>query len=98
MLNTSLCNTTLGRARVVPCSSVGSTTVRMGASPWHSAEAGALRKTAASVVAALVVALAPEHALAAETPASKDLSPVEMLVQKTTTMQVSGIDRRKCYV
>lgn len=50
------------------------------------------RKTAVTAFSALVIMFSPANALAAETPAvEKDLSPAEMLVQRTTDAQVCGV-------
>lgn len=52
-------------------------------------EGESLRNKAVSAAAALMIAFSPLQAMAAETAAVQDLSPAEMLVQKTTDSQVS---------
>lgn len=74
-------------------SSRGSTSpVRMGSSPLSNADS--LRKTVVSTAAALLIAFSPavapcQQAFAAERAGAQELSPAEMLVKKTTDMQVS---------
>lgn len=63
----------------------------MGASPLPDAES--LRKTVVSTAAALLIAFSPavapgQQAFAVESARAQELSPAEMLVQKTTDMQV----------
>ncbi|CAN0265402.1 unnamed protein product, partial [Scytosiphon promiscuus] len=64
--------------------------LRMASSPLPSPES--LRKTVVSTAAALLIAFSPavasyNHAFAAESAGAQDLSPAQMLVQKTTEMQ-----------
>lgn len=70
--------------------------VRMGVSPLPDAES--LRKTVVSTAAALLIAFSPaiapcQQAFAAEGAGAQEMSPAEMLVQKTTDMQVRGVVR-----
>lgn len=52
-------------------------------------DAESLRTKAVSAAAALMIAFSPLQAMAAETETVRDLSPAEMLVQKTTDLQAS---------
>lgn len=55
-----------------------------------SPDGESLRNKAVSAAAALIIAFSPLQVVAAETAdALRDLSPAEMLVQKTTDLQVS---------
>eukprot|EP00904_Undaria_pinnatifida_P009462 jgi/Undpi1/5646/HiC_scaffold_2.g00921.m1 len=79
----------LRRARVTPHSS-GSVGVCM-ATP-SSPDGESLRNKAVSAAAALIIAFSPLQVVAAETAdALRDLSPAEMLVQKTTDLQKSRL-------
>ena len=57
-------------------------------------DAESLRMKAISAATALMIASSPLQAMTAETEIVRDLSPAEMLVQKTTDSQVSRCEQR----